>query len=773
MNKGKIYTGLFLLFGLLMPVQSQHSIYQNISFDRETFLLYETEKGLYGIKAEGGNFFYKSDPTKVALPLRTLNILVPDGAELVDFQVSFDRELFKEDIRLMANPGYWPGSLPSKKTKPTEARIDPGGIFPEKVLEYTSTEIRQGYTYFCFSVSPFIYEGDPQSLYFLKDLKLEINYSIKQKQVNHLPGGTEEIHSLKAQLENPEDMDLYYPPQIYPDQKSSENKLDYLLVTTADLEDSFGPLVEWKKRKGIKAEVITLDEIYSKYDEASDQLKIKRCLYDYYLNRNLKWVLLGGDHDVVPVQYCYGKVDEEMEDPNIPTDLFYACFDKSFDWNGTLDDRIGEPFFDYVDLAPEIYISRIPVQSREQAEIFVQKTLNYIQDPPRKDFAEKMLLSGVKSWNIWENKSDSHHRNEQMYRQYIDNNWTGKKIGFYDTGSNFPEGELYHVSAANLSQQLNEGYGFFHFAGHGNTYSYLMETGIGFSVDDALQLNHKGTGIMLSTTCDVNAFDSNNQCLSEAFLLNPRGGCVAFFGSSRYGLGIPNTSTLLGPSFRFNANFLENLFTAEASRVSHSFATLASNAKVRLIGNDSGGGAYWYLQYALNPMGDPELPIYSLNPKEFLDVKIYRWGNKVRVNTGGVDKCRICITSANLEEGYQVSANGVSSHTFSDIPENFQVTITRPNYIPFQYKKGVFTAMKDNLAATVRIYPNPVSEHIYLHFDLDEGKFFIYDIKGRLVKDGSLKHGSNTISMIENSPGIYILKMEHRSGTASFRLMKD
>jgi hypothetical protein len=278
---------------------------------------------------------------------------------------------------------------------------------------------------------------------------------------------------------------------------------------------------------------------------------------------------------------------------------------------------------------------------------------------------------------------------------------------------------------------------------------------------------------MLSTTCDVNSFDSYKQCLSEAFLLNPRGGCVAFFGSSRYGLGIPNTSNLLGPSFQFNANLLENLFTAEERGISHSFATLASNAKVRLIGNDSGGGAYWYLQYALNPMGDPELPIYSLNPKEFPDVKIYRWGNKITVNTGGVDKCRICITSANLEEGYQVSANGVSSHTFSDIPENFQVTITRPNYIPYQYKKGVFTAMKDNLAATVRIYPNPVSEHVFLYFDLDEGEFFIYDIKGRLVKDGSLKHGLNTIPMKNNAPGIYILKMEHRSGTASFRLMKE
>lgn len=773
MNKLVTYTGLFLLFGFLLPLQSQTLLNQTISFEKETFQLFESGEGLFGIKAEGGDFFYKADPGKAALPFLSIKILVPNGAELVDYQVSYDREVFKEDVRLASNPIYWPGSLPLKPSKYAEAVIDGTEGFPDKVLEYTSTQIRQGYTYFCFSASPFIYEGDQHVLYLIKDLDLKLSYTSSQIQETAVRGGKDEIQSIREQLNNPEDIEVFYPEQLYPDQKSTANKLDYLIVTTSDLEDSFAPLVEWKIRKGLKAEIITLSEIYSTYDEPTDQLKIKRCLSNLYLDRNLKWVLLGGDYDIVPIQYCYGKVDEEMEDPTIPTDLFYACFDKSFDWNGTVDDRVGEPFLDYVDIAPEIYISRIPVQTRDQVESFIKKTLNYIQDPPRKNFAQKMLLSGVKSWNIWENKSDSHHRNEQMYSQYISRNWAGKKIGFYDTGSNFPGGELYHVSASNLSQQLNEGYGFFHFAGHGNTYSYLMETGNGFAVEDALELNHPGTGVMLSTTCDVNAFDSYNQCLSEAFLLNPRGGCVAFFGSSRYGLGISNTSALLGPSFQFNAIFLENLFKAETNGTSFSFATIAANAKVRLIGNDSGGGAFWYLQYALNPMGDPELPLYSLNPKEFTDVKIYRWGNKLTVNTGGVGKCRICITSSNFKEGYQQSAEGVSKHTFTDPPENFQVTITRPNYIPYQYKNGVFTAMKDNLAAAVRIYPNPVSDNMYLHFDLDEGEFFIYDIKGRLVKDGSLKHGSNSISMIAYPPGLYILQVEHRSGAASFRLIKE
>jgi hypothetical protein len=81
--------------------------------------------------------------------------------------------------------------------------------------------------------------------------------------------------------------------------------------------------------------------------------------------------------------------------------------------------------------------------------------------------------------------------------------------------------------------------------------------------------------------------------------------------------------------------------------------------------------------------------------------------------------------------------------------------------------------MKDNLIAAIRLYPNPVSENMHLWFDLDEGEFILYDIKGRLVKDGSLRHGSNTISIIELPPGAYLLKVLHRSGVASLKLIKE
>ena len=142
---------------------------------------------------------------------------------------------------------------------------------------------------------------------------------------------------------------------------------------------------------------------------------------------------------------------------------------------------------------------------------------------------------------------------------------------------------------------------------------------------------------------------------------------------------------------------------------SSSFAAISSAAKASISAYDA-GGSYWYLQYAQNPMGDPELTIYTLNPCDFKDLKIYRWGKSVTVNTGGVEDCRICLTSADIESGYQVKADGVSFHTFSDLPDDFKLVISRPNYVLYQYSNSVSTHVGEDLKAAIRLYPNPVSE---------------------------------------------------------------
>lgn len=770
MRKMICHIMLLLIAGFFFPALGQDSISIDLSFNQNDFSLLRSGDDLLRIEAGDDSYFYSEEPEFPAIPFRSVDVLIPEGADLVDFHFSFESENYPQDIRLSRNVLPLPISH-NPEDSPRLSTTAFSGVFPQQVVKYNSRQIMQGYTWLNFTITPFLYDSNTETLSLIKQLELHITYSQKKDAQASSIRENQVMPLIRDRVQNPGDLDRLYPDKKKAEEKSSSAPLDYLIVTTTSLKEGFQPLIEWKQRKGLKAETITLEEIYSMYDEASPQLEIKRCLQEYYESRRLKWVLLGGDFDLVPAQACFGSVGMDRVDNTIPADLFYACFDKSFDWNANVDDKFGEPYWDYVDILPEIFVARAPVNNLEQLEVFVNKSLEYEMNTPTVNFAERILLSGVKSWNIWDGQSDNHHRNERMYSAHVNPRWPGEKFGFYDTGSDFPGADTYQVNIANLSDQINSGYNIFHFAGHGNHSSIHMEEGAGFSLNEAFALNNMANGIMLSSSCDINAFDIGDPCLSEALLRNPDGGCVAFWGSSRYGWGNPDMSSVLGPSFLYNAKFLEYLFSDDIPDQAKTFAGLTSMAKATFSGNGTAAGAYWFLQYSLNAMGDPELPLYSRNPSVFDNVRIYSWENQTTVNTGGVKGCKICITSADLEEGFQELTIG-EEFTLIDIPESYQVTISKANYLPYVFKSRLTSDKWSEYISDLQVYPNPATDFVNLDFKLPQGLLSLYDLNGRIQKEMELSSGTNTLSLSGLPEGAYILKLSSIHGTAHIKLIK-
>ncbi len=770
-------TGKFILIQVfitsILPVVAQHMQRVELSFNLDQFRIVASEGDLYKVVADEESYYYLENSGSPALPVRNVNILVPNGAELVDYNYSTEEETIEKGIILGRVATPVPFSL-QEVYQPAESEIFEGD-FPREVVIHSATRIQRGYTWFSFTCSPFKYNGKNRELSLVRKLILDVEYRINKEQASVIRPDNAVLHALKNSMVNPEEMDHLYPAGEPTLLKSAEDQVDYLIITTEELKSGFVPLLLWKKRKGLRAELITLKEISSAYNDPNIQLKIKRCLHDYYTNRNLKWVLMGGDHDVVPIQGCYTKIylnGKEYVDESVPTDLFYTCFDQRFDWNSTVDEKIGQLYWDQNDVVPEISISRIPVRDMEQVGTFVRKTISYELNPPGKDFAEKLLLTGIKSWSSWDGKSDNHHRSEIMFEKYIAKSWSGRKVSFFDTGTDFDEGLDYQVTVSNLMDQLNKGYGIFHYAGHGNRDALLMESGKSFNSSDALKLKNPFSGIMLSTSCDVNAFDSPEPCLSESFLENPNGGAVAFFGSSRYGFGNPDPNARLGPSFQYSARFLKYLFESDTEIHGSSFATIAAMTKSDFAFNGSSAGSFLYLLYALNAMGDPELPIHTRDPSSFDNVRLYRMEDALTVNTGGIKNCRICLTSQDLSAGYHRVVEDVSYFTFENIPDPFQLTITAPNYIPYQYKSGSITGMESNLNSRIRIYPNPASEFLFIDTDIPRARMQLFDMQGRLLVEQELHSGSGRLNLSGYSEGVYLVKFLSDEGIAWFKFIK-
>ncbi|MFC2116613.1 C25 family cysteine peptidase [Bacteroidota bacterium] len=769
-----IFMCICCLFATIQT-EAQHWQQVELTSSMDQFTLQEGSDGLVSIIAHEQDYHYPQGINAPALPLITVSVLVPPGAKLENYSCSVERVTERVNVQLARAAVPVPISQMDK--------YEPGprqykGSFPEKTVSYVTTMIQRGYTWFSFDYSPFEYDAESGNLTHARKLVLDLEYRVLPEGILiHRPDPALVEH-IKERIVNPDDLDRFYPEgQDYGFQlKSSQDRVDYLIITSEALKPAFKPLMEWKTRKGLRTHLVTMEEISENYDDPSIQLKLKRCLYDYYRDHGLTWVLLGGDAEIVPVQGCYStartEADIPIEDWSIPTDLFYACFDMRFDWNSYVDDRIGQLNWDGHDMNPEVYISRVPLKTSQQVEAFVSKTIRYEKDPPLEDFFGKMLLSGVRFWNIWDGKSDSHHRSENFYNNDIKYLWKGEKVGFYDTGTDLLEGSPHEVTDENLSMKLNSGYGFFHFSGHGNINSLLMETGDAFDSDDAMGLVNPVPGIVLANSCDVNAFDSINPCLSEAFLRNPVGGAIAFFGSSRFGFDNAEASGDLGPSFKLNASFAKYLFGNSPLSKWKSFAAIAAMAKSDFVHSGSSGGAHNYLQYSVNPIGDPELPLYAYDPRVFDRVRIYQLGNELTVNTGGIMNGRICLTSLDLEEGYQQVVENMSFHTFQEIPGSFQVTLTAPGYRPYIYRTAGITSLEENPDININVYPVPAREYLIIELGEPTAVVKLCDLNGRVLLDMIVNRGQNQLDISEFPEGIYILKIISGSGRKITRVAK-
>ncbi len=669
----KVFIAIFLI--------SQSIFGQNYSvkFDLSDFELLE-DKGLVYIKASNDAYVLLEDTSLPALPYKIVNILLPNETELENFTFSTNQTVYRENIILGKNPEVVPISMLDEVKGTNESKTYSNAVYPKKNMVYTNTNNFRGYSYASFIVTPFVFNASQSTLSFINEIQITVSVKSSPSKIYHQYGEFDMINDI---LLNSKDETLFYGEN----RKTTRTVTDtvtYLIITSPYLEKDFLPLKAWKIQKGIRTDIITVDDIMNNYTGESIQLKIKNCIKDYYENHGLKYVLMGGDEYIVPVQRCYRECGD-IEDNTIPCDLFYACLGEQFDWDYNGNGIIGEGD-DRVDLSPEVYISRVPVRSRNNVNAFISKTKKYEINPALTNYVNKILLAGTKLWEIWDGKSDAHHWSELLYSSEIEQEWNGNKTEFFDTGTDFTGGSNYDLTYDHLKTQIDNGYHFIHMATHGVSTGWRMETGNRYSSTTALEQENANTSIIITMACHTNAFDQADTCLSEAFLKNPNGGCVVFWGSSREGWGPSNPSLYnQGASFEYNKIFFRKLFTD--TNVSFAYLTSKTKQSYSSMSLES----YKWLQYSLNAIGDAEIPIYTDNPNQFTNVSITSTSTGITVNTGGISGCRISVTSnGDFGASYFRVAENVSQASFSNLPANYVVTITKKNYVPYRTTPDVY-----------------------------------------------------------------------------------
>ncbi len=358
---------------------------------------------------------------------------------------------------------------------------------------------------------------------------------------------------------------------------SYSGTVDYIIITSQALITSqvFQPLLDEKTNQGLTAEIESVEWIEQNVSGRDTAEKIRNFIIDLYTNNGLVWVLLGGDVNIVPVRPAY------VASSYIPTDMYYSDLDG--DWDADQDSIFGE-YEDNLDLYPDVFVGRAPVEDQQEAQVFVSKILTYIQGQ-NPDFYNTALFLGCEDFQDAGGQT----------KDYIDAQYMPQQ---FDPITKLYERDLYAYSAQAITE-INSGHHIINHIDHADI--DRMYTGSDYITTQDVDSfsNAPDYSVLWSVGCYFAAIDTDT--IAEHWLNNPDGGAVALAGNSRYGWH-PESDTYLDPSF------FETIVVDEINRIGQTLAM----SKVPFIGQTVSNEYMKYAILELNLLGDPEMTISGL-----------------------------------------------------------------------------------------------------------------------------------------------------------------
>jgi hypothetical protein len=445
------------------------------------------------------------------------------------------------------------------------------------------------------------------------------------------------------------------------------------------------------------------------------------------------------------------------------------------DWNQDGDSYWGETTDD-VDLYPDVYAGRLPVNTGVQCTSAVRKILTYegLYSLPTDYQLEMLFLAEYADAST----------DGAVAKNMIDNESVPSRFD--------PITKLYE-SSGNLNwsatmNALNSGMGIINHDGHGN--AQILSIGSGaIDTDDMLSLtNGPRYSVFYTVACIPGNFENPMGCFGRGFIQSPEGGGF-FVGNSRYGWYWPGNPGW-GTGERYDREFFESMFVRNYSHL----GVIHADAKIQRIPYSGSNGTDRWTQFTCNLFGDPETPVWldtpiatsATHPTE-IAVGNHSFPVTVYAEGSPLEDARVCLWMG--DDLYHVEqTNGSGEAQFTIMPTisgEIKVTATKNGYLPYLGTinvDGELSGVVDGRSPaklTVGVTPNPVRGSAVIRYSLpagrenDEVALKIYDAAGRLVTSLPVEKsfGSGTSLTWEGQldsgavapSGIYFIKLSHGS----------
>lgn len=448
------------------------------------------------------------------------------------------------------------------------------------------------------------------------------------------------------------------------------NDVTYAMITTSSYNSTLKPYADWCTKKGYRAVIYDVQSIYSLYPGADNPEKIHSFVKSMKDNFNTKYVLLTGEGSSgVPDRHCTDPDPYGPDDGYIPGDTYYACCDGTWGGGGgygntgQIDDAI-----------PDVYISRIAVNSASDLQAFVTETINYEKTPPSGSWTSHLTMVGPDCGG----NGDPSNQLNTFYNTYLQSEFaTVKKL----------INQVQPPNPSNIASEINSGTSFLLELSHGDPDGWYDGMGqcIWSSSDVGSLSNGLKKPLVFSMSCSSNSWD-NNECVGEVFSETPGKAALAYSGSARVAWG------MLDGGYQDTSIGMQEDFCRAIKDGYRHLGELEMQMKIHFANsydvNSQQNALHCWNSYDM--LGDALVPLWTEDAKTFA-VTPQNQGGSIQVTvkdsatSNPVENARVCIyREPDVYAVGDTDASGLVTLTVSGVSGQANLTVTKPNYIPYE-----------------------------------------------------------------------------------------
>lgn len=291
-----------------------------------------------------------------------------------------------------------------------------------------------------------------------------------------------------------------------------------------------------EQNDGLRVRIIPVNELYNEFSsgtpDATAYRRYLKMLYDradsdadmprfLLLMGDCAWdnrMLISDWKSTVPEDFllCYESENSFSEVYCYVSDDFFCLLDD----NERIDNYMGKP---------DMAVGRIPARSAAEAEIVVNKIISYATNEYAGAWQNTLCFMGDDGDNNQHMEcaeeaaelTRSMHPSFNIKKVY----WDAYNRVVSATGNGYPD-----VTRL-LKQQMRDGALIMNYSGHGAAYCMSHEQVL--KLNDFAETTSMRLPFWLTASCDIAPFDGQVSNIGETALMNPKGGAIAFYGTSR------------------------------------------------------------------------------------------------------------------------------------------------------------------------------------------------------------------------------------------------